>query len=61
MDLNDTEPARKAPNPTAFPPNRLDQKEVAWAFVGLLLWSGVVLAGVFSAVYILGHSILHLW
>ena len=38
-----------------------DQKELAWAFLGLILWSGVVLIGVFGAGYVLGHSIFHLW
>jgi hypothetical protein len=62
MDLNDTQPSRKAPNSEAFRPNTGDdQKEVAWAFLGLILWSGVILGGFFGAGYILGHSILHLW
>jgi hypothetical protein len=38
-----------------------DKKELAWAFLGLILWSGVVLIGVFGAGYVLGHSILHIW
>jgi hypothetical protein len=38
-----------------------DKKELAWAFLGLILWSGVVLVGVFGAGYVLGHSILHIW
>jgi hypothetical protein len=38
-----------------------DKKELAWAFLGLILWSGVVLVGVFGAGYLLGHSILHIW
>jgi hypothetical protein len=62
MDLNDTQPSRKAPNSAAFPSNTGDDhKEVAWAFLGLILWSGVILGGLFGAGYILGHSILHLW
>lgn len=58
-------------NPRSSPPNSNpavlhsgtddDQREVAWAAFGLVLWSGVVLIGLFGAVYILGHSILHLW
>jgi len=62
MDLNDTQPSRKGSSPPAFHPNAGDdQKEVAWAFLGLILWSGVVLGGIFGAGYLLGHSILHLW
>ncbi len=38
-----------------------DQKELAWGFLGLILWSGVVLVGVFGAGYVVGHSIFHLW
>jgi hypothetical protein len=38
-----------------------DKKELAWAFLGLILWSGVVLVGVFGAGYVLGHSIFHIW
>ena len=38
-----------------------DKKELAWAFLGLIMWSGVVLVGVFVAGYVLGHSILHIW
>jgi len=38
-----------------------DQKELAWAFLGLILWSGVVLTGVFGVGYVVGHSLLHLW
>jgi len=45
-----------------LPPNTGDdRKELAWAFLGLILWSGVVLGGLFGLGYILGHSILHLW
>ena len=62
MDMSDTQHPRKDANPTGYRgPGEDDRKEVAWAFVGLLLWSGVVLGGVFGAGYILGHSILHLW
>lgn len=62
MDLSDTQPLRKAPNHPPFPPNAGDdRKELAWAFLGLILWSGVVLAGLFGVGYVVGHSILHLW
>jgi hypothetical protein len=62
MDLDDTRPTFKNANPEAFPAKPVnDQKELAWAFLGLILWSGVVLIGVFGAGYVLGHSIFHLW
>jgi hypothetical protein len=62
VDLSDTQPLRKPPNRAPFPPNaKDDRKELAWAFLGLILWSGVVLGGLFGLGYVLGHSILHLW
>jgi hypothetical protein len=52
----------KSANPEVFPAKPVDdQKELAWAFLGLILWSGVVLIGVFGVGYVLGHSIFHLW
>lgn len=63
MDLEDTQqPAAEVANSSlvsAKPGD--DQKELAWAFLGLVLWSGVVLIGVFGAGYVVGHSIFHLW
>lgn len=62
MDLDDTQPMSKSANPEVFPAKPVDdQKELAWAFLGLILWSGVVLIGVFGVGYVLGHSIFHLW
>jgi hypothetical protein len=62
MDLDDTRPISKSATPEVFPAKPVDdQKELAWAFLGLILWSGVVLIGVFGAGYVLGHSIFHLW
>jgi hypothetical protein len=58
MDLDDTRTRIENSRP-AKPVD--DNKELAWAFFGLVLWSGVVLIGVFGAGYVLGHSILHLW
>jgi hypothetical protein len=59
MDLDDTPKNAGTGLSPAKPVN--DQKELAWAFLGLVLWSGVVLIGVFGAGYVLGHSIFHLW
>lgn len=62
MDINDSQPPRKGSPPGVFQPFRADDpKEVAWALLGLLLWSGVVLGALFGAGYLLGHSIFHLW
>jgi hypothetical protein len=62
MDINDSQASRKSSESAAFQPaNADDSKEVAWAFLGLILWSGVVLVALFGAGYVLGHSILHLW
>jgi hypothetical protein len=62
MDLDDTQTANKGSNPGVFPAKPMDdQKELAWGFLGLILWSGVVLIGVFGAGYVVGHSLLHLW
>lgn len=62
MDLDDTQPDGKGSNVEVFPVKPVDdQRELAWAFLGLILWSGVVLIGVFGAGYLVGHSIFHLW
>ena len=62
MDLDGTQPVVKDPNAEVFPAKPADdQKELAWAFLGLILWSGVVLVGVFGAGYVVGHAIFHLW
>jgi hypothetical protein len=60
MDVDDTQTENS--NPIVAPVKPVDdKKELAWAFLGLILWSGVVLIGVFGTGYIVGHSILHLW
>ena len=62
MDLSRTQPLPKPPNRAPLPPNAQDdRKELAWAFLGLILWSGVVLGALFGLGYVLGHSILRLW
>jgi hypothetical protein len=62
MDLDDTQSTAKVANPGALSAKPVDdQKELAWAFLGLILWSGVLLVGVFGAGYVVGHSIFHLW
>lgn len=61
MDVDPTRPSAKGSNPTALPNQGDDQKELAWAFLGLILWSAVVLGGIFGVGNILGHSVFHLW
>jgi hypothetical protein len=61
MDVETTQTSAKGSNPAALSNQANDQKELAWAFVGLLLWSGVVLVGIFGVGYIVGHAILHWW
>jgi hypothetical protein len=61
MDLERTATTPKAPKNAISAKPADDKKELAWAFLGLILWSGVVLVGVFGAGYVLGHSILHIW
>jgi hypothetical protein len=61
MDMS-TQPSRKASDPAVYQANSADdRKEVAWAFLGLILWSAVVLGALFGIGYVIGHSILHLW
>ena len=63
MDVSQTQPSRKASDSMVRQTNSGydDRKEVAWAFVGLLLWSAVVVGGLVGVGYLLGHSIFHLW
>jgi hypothetical protein len=62
MDVEETGVAVKTSNPGVTPARPADdQKELAWAFFGLILWSGVVLIGVFGVGYVVGHSIFHFW
>ena len=62
MDLKEAPPPGQSPKQTFFPREREDdQKEVAWAFLGLILWSGVVIGGIVGVGHILGHFVLHLW
>jgi hypothetical protein len=59
MDVEQTQSAAK--DPGVLSEAASDQKELAWAFLGLVLWSIVVLGGVAGVGYVLGHSVLHWW
>jgi hypothetical protein len=61
MDVDPTQPSAKGSNPAVLSHGGDDQKELAWAFLGLILWSVVVLGAVFEVGYVLGHSIFHWW
>jgi len=62
MDVEQSQPSgAKSSNPSAGSNRGGDQKELAWAFFGLILWSAVVFGAIFGAGYVLGHSILHWW
>lgn len=62
MDIERSQPSgAKASNPVAVSSQSGDQKELAWAFLGLLLWSAVVFGAIFGVGYVLGHSLLHWW
>jgi hypothetical protein len=59
MDVEQTQSAAK--DASVLSETASEQKELAWAFLGLVLWSIVVLGGVAGVGYVLGHSVLHWW
>jgi hypothetical protein len=61
MDVEQTQTASKSADPGVLSQNAGDRKELAWAFLGLVLWSIVVLGGLFGVGYLVGHSMLHWW
>jgi hypothetical protein len=61
MDLDSARSGSKGSRPGAFSRQANEQKELAWGFVGLMLWSGVVLVAVFGVGYMIGHTFLHWW
>jgi hypothetical protein len=61
MDVGSTSESPKGSTPRALSDQPSDQKELAWAFLGLILWSAVVFVGIFSVSYLVGHSLLHWW
>jgi hypothetical protein len=60
MDLEQSQPA-SAKRASAAVSNNSDQSELAWAFLGLILWSAVVFGGIFGVGYVLGHAFFHWW
>jgi len=62
MDVDQTRPSgAKASSPAVANHAGSDQKELAWAFIGLVLWSAVVFGGLFGVGYLLGHAVFHWW
>jgi hypothetical protein len=61
MDLKGG-PSGQSSKPALYAENRSEEyKEVAWAFLGLILWSAVLIGGVLAAAHVLGHFVFHLW
>jgi hypothetical protein len=62
MDVDHSQPSGAKTSSSAAVPNAAgDQKELAWAFLGLLLWSAVVFGAIFGVGYLLGRSLFHWW
>lgn len=61
MDLESAQAGSKGSRPEALSGPPSEQKELAWGFVGLVLWSCVVLIGIFGVGYVIGHAFLHWW
>jgi hypothetical protein len=62
MDLDQPQsPGVKSSNPAGGSNVNGDHKELAWAFVGLMLWSAVVFGTLFGVGYVVGHSVFHWW
>jgi hypothetical protein len=58
MNIESSQDSPKGSRPGAWSNPASDQKELAWAFVRLILWSAVVLGGIFGVSYIL-WALLH--
>ena len=61
MDVDSASSGSKGSRPGVFSSQANEHKELAWGFVGLMLWSGVVLVTVFGLGYMVGHTFLHWW
>jgi hypothetical protein len=60
MDVGQSQTANAKAARAAVVSNGSDQKELAWAFLGLILWSAVVLGAIWGVGYLLGRW-FHLW
>ncbi len=61
MDVESAQPRSKGSAPRAFSSQPSERKELAWAFLGLILWSAVVFGGLFEVGHVLGHVVFHWW
>jgi hypothetical protein len=61
MDVEIAQPSSEGSAPRAFASQPSERKELAWAFLGLILWSAVVIGGVMEVGYVLGHAVFHWW
>jgi hypothetical protein len=61
MDIEPTQPRSQGSNPRALANPPSERRELAWAFLGLILWSAVVFGGIFGVGYVFGHAMLHWW
>ena len=53
MNMASGEDSAKGTRPKAWSNPASDQKELAWAFVRLILWSAVILGSIFGVGYLL--------
>ena len=60
MDVESAQPRSEGSAPRALSGPPSDRKELAWAFLGLILWSAVVIGGLFEVGHVLGH-VFHWW
>jgi hypothetical protein len=61
MDVESAQSSSPGSTPRALANPPSERKELAWAFLGLILWSAVVFGGIFGIGYVLGHAMLHWW
>jgi hypothetical protein len=59
MNVESNQASAKGSRPGAWSNPASDQKELVWAFVSLILWSAVVLGGIFGVSYFLCQALLH--
>jgi hypothetical protein len=58
MNVESNQASAKGSRPGAWSNPASDQKELAWAFVSLILWSAVVLGGIFGVSFVPGSVAL---
>jgi hypothetical protein len=61
MDVEFAQPRSEGSSPRALSSQASERKELAWAFLGLILWSAVVIGGLLEIGRVLGHFIFNWW